>query len=296
MQELPIDITYGHYVCTHLIGGDADDAVYLGYHRQHPNTHIAIRTLQLPSARIDAETINACNDHMATVQRVTAPHIVSVLDYGNTDSNFYIVMPYIRGKSLRTLIRATDRKPTSMPSLGEILTFMRTIADTLDTIHSAGLTHGALEPRNILIDQNQQFQLNDFGLAKLSKIVFSLANTASFWTGTYTAPEIWRGERNTPFSDQYSLACVAYLLVTGRAPFRAQTIFDMMQQHQESIITPPSYIRQDAPASLLMFFLTATAKRPEERFRSLQEMVTEFEYAIDGYEGEPSNFFDITND
>lgn len=296
MQELPVNVFYGDYVCTHVIAGDNDGAVYKAHHQKQPDTEFAIRMLQLPAEKTDEETITACNDHMALVQAVTAPHTVPVLDYGNNSHEYYIVMPYIEGKSLREMIKETDRQPDSMPSLGEVLHFAKTLKESLEGIHSAGLTHGAIEPRNIFIDKQKGIHLTDFGLSKLSKIAFSLANTGSFWTGKYTAPEVWDGERNTASSDQYSLACVMYLLVTGRAPFQAKTIFEMMKQHQESIITPPHYVRRDAPSSLLMFFLTATAKRPAERYRSLQELVDEFEMAIRGNEGEPTNFFDITEE
>jgi len=296
MQKLPVKIVYGDYVCTHVIAADPEGAVYQAHHQDDPNSKFAVRMLQFPAEKINAEVITECNDHMQLVKAVSAPHTVPVLDYGNDKFEYYLVMPYVEGQSLRTLIKRTDRKPQSMPSFGEILQFTKTMVEALDGIHGAGLTHSAIEPRNILIDKDQNLHVTDFGLAKLTKIAFSLANTGSFWTGKYTAPEVWDGERNTPSSDQYSLACVMYLLVTGRAPFRAKTIFEMMEQHQNAIITPPHYVRKDAPSSLLMFFLTATAKRPAERFRSLQEMIEEFELAIRGNEGEPTGFFDITQD
>jgi len=291
MQQLPNNEVYGDYVCTKLIGGNAEGAVYKAHHKDDENSEYAVRVLQFPVEKLDKDTINECNDHMTIVKSVTAPHAVPVVAYGNSDHEYYIVMPYVEGKSLRHLIKRTDRQPESMPSFGEILTFTQTLVEALEAIHTTGLTHGAIEPRNILIDASQGIHLNDFGLSKLTKIVFSLANTGSFWTGKYTAPEVWDGERNTPSSDQYSLACVMYLLITGRAPFRAKTIFEMMEQHQNAIITPPHYIRRDAPSSLLMFFLTATAKRPAERFRSLSELQEEFALCIKGLETEPTHFF-----
>lgn len=296
MQELPFNLVYGDYVCTHIIAGDSDGAVYKAHHTKQPETAFAVRTLQLPTQRINQDTITVCNDHMMLVKAVSAPHLVPILEYGNQEHEYYIVMPYIEGVSLRTLIKRTDRKPSSMPSFGEILDFARTMAEALDGIHQAGLTHGAIEPRNILVDEHQTLHLNDFGLAKLTKIAYSLMATGSLWTGKYTAPEVWDGERNTPASDQYSLACVMYLLLTGRAPFQAKSIYDMMEKHQNAIITPPHYVRRDAPSSLLMFFLTATAKRPAERYRTLQEMIAEFENAIRGNEGEPTEFFTITGE
>lgn len=293
MLELRKNAIYGNYICTHSLNATPQGAVYLAYHKDVPDQPLALRTLQLPSEKMTALVLDECNDHMALVKSVTAPHTIPVLDYGVRDYEYYLVMPYIDGMSLSTLIKKADRDPDAMPSFGEILTFTETIIDALDEIHKAGMTHGAIEPRNIFIDYDSQTHLADIGLARLMKIAFSLQNTGSFWTGKYTAPEVWNGERNTPLSDQYSLACVIYRLMTGRAPFRAKTFYEMMELHQNAIITPPSYIRKNAPASLLMFFLTATAKRPTERFRSLQEFLRELTLAIRSVGDEPIGFFDI---
>ena len=180
-----------------------------------------------------------------------------------------------------------------MPSLGEILEFARLIGNALDYLHGMGISHGSIEPRNILFNANHEVFLADVGLARLLKILFSLENTGSFWTGKYTAPEVWDGERITPSSDLYSLACVLYHLVTGRAPFDGKTIFDQLEQHKNAIATPPHYIREGVPFALTMFFLTATAKTPPERFRTIQEFIYEFGSAIAGDEGEATTFFNV---
>ena len=290
MDKLPASQTYGNYECTHLLSATSEGAVYKAHHVDDQNSQFAVRTLQIPEGKLD-DILQECNTHMAEVKAINAPHIIPVLDYGNVAHEYYIVMPFIDGVSLRELIKQTDRTPESMPSFGEILTLTQALGAALNVIHGAGLAHGAVEPRNILITPDQSIYLADIGVARLTKITFSLQATSSFWTGEYTAPEIWHGERITPFSDQYSLACVLYLLVTGRAPFHAKTIFEMMNLHENTTITPPHYIRDDAPFELTLFFLTATAKIPAERYRSIQELVDEFADAVEDEEGEPTGFF-----
>jgi serine/threonine protein kinase len=294
MDKLSINQIYGNYECTHLLSSTSEGAIYKAHHVGNRDNEFAVRTLQIPEGKLD-EVLAECNDHMMAVKAITAPHIVPVVDYGNDEYTYYVVMPFIEGVSLASLIKRTDRTPQSMPSFGEILEVTQAIGEALTSIHDAGLAHGAVEPRNILITPDKSVYLTDIGISRLVKITFSLQSTSSFWTGKYTAPEIWIGERITPSSDQYSLACVIYLLVTGNAPFKAKTIFEMMKSHQSSIVTPPHYIRDDAPFELTLFFLTATAKTPPERYRSIQELVDEFEDAIMGEEGEPTQFFDISS-
>jgi serine/threonine protein kinase len=292
MDKLPVSQIYGNYECTHQLSATSGGAVYKAHHVDDQNSQFAVRTLQIPDGKLD-DILQECNNHMQAVKAITAPHIIPVLDYGNVDHEYYVIMPFIEGMSLRELIKQTDRTPESMPSFGEILTLTQALGEALNVIHSAGLAHGAVEPRNILITPDQSIYLADIGIARLTKITFSLQATSSFWTGEYTAPEIWHGERITPSSDQYSLACVLYLLVTGHAPFHAKTIFEMMNLHENTVIAPPHYIREDAPFELTLFFLTATAKTPPERYRSIQELVDEFADAVEDEEDEPTGFFNV---
>ena len=291
MEKLPANKIYGNYECTHLLSATSEGAVYKAHHVSNQGGEFALRTLQIPDGKLD-EVLQECNEHMLAVKAIKAPHIVPVIDYGNDDYTYYVVMPFIEGISLRSLIKQTDRTPESMPSYSEILELVKALGEALTSIHNEGLAHGAIEPRNILITPDKSIYLTDIGISRLVKITFSLQTTSSFWTGKYTAPEIWLGERITPASDQYSLACVLYLLVTGRDAFQAKTIFEMMKSHQNTIITPPHYVRDDAPFELTIFFLTATAKTPPERFRSIQELVDEFEEAVMGEEVKSTHFFD----
>ena len=111
MQKLPFNIVCGDYICSHLIAGNAEGAVYKAHHQNDTNTRYAIRIIRLPAKKTKPDVITKCNTHMATVKSVNAPHIVPVLDYGNNDLEYYLVMPYIEGKSIRTLVKETDRQP-----------------------------------------------------------------------------------------------------------------------------------------------------------------------------------------
>lgn len=293
MKPLIENKVYGDYECTHLLGISSHGAVYRANHVDDDDALFALRTLQIHSKNIDY-VVQECNEYMESLKSIQAPNVIPMIDYGHLEEEYYVVMPFVDGITLRNLIKQNEKENAPLPSLGEIYNFAQAICDALQSLNDIGLAHGAIQPRNILLTVNHEVFLADMGLARLIKLLFSLENTGSFFTGRYTAPEVWDGERISLSTDLYSLACVLYHLVTGRAPFDGKTIFDQMEQHKNAIVQPPHYFRKDAPFALTMFFLTATAKTPPERFRSIQEFLYEFNTAIVGDQGEPTTFFDIS--
>ena len=292
---MKLEKVLGDYVCTDLLDkATTGGAVFKAHHIDDPTEEFAVRMILLPERNVD-EILVDCQDHLMLVTAIDVPHTIPVVDFGHQDNEFYMVMPYSQGHSLRSLYKRTDRSPEAMPSYSEILRFAQSLTEALEQLHSVGIGHGLLDPRNIIVSSDKNFFLADIGVSRLMKIVLSLQTTSALWTGKYTAPEVWEGTRITPESDQYSLACVLYLLITGRAPFQAKTIAEMMGLHKEAIITPPHYIRKDAPASLTMFFLTATAKIPDQRFRSFTEFLNEFAACLEDKDDETTDFFDITS-
>lgn len=295
MKRLVNSKDYGTYRCTHLLGATPYGAVYRATHVDDENQLFALRTLTIPNRDLD-DILTASNKHLQAMQKIKAPNVIPVIDYGNDPHEFYIVTPYIVGPTLRQLIKDNEQAALRLPSFGEILNFTKSLGTALESLHDLDIAHGAIQPRNILITTGNHVYLADMGLSRLLKIFFALETTGSMWTGKYTAPEVWDGERITQSTDLYSFACVLYRLITGRVPFTGKSIFDQMKEHKTGVITPPHYVRADSPISLTMFFLTATAKTPPERFRSVQEFVTEFEMSLEGNVGTPTGFFDIPHD
>jgi serine/threonine protein kinase len=178
-----------------------------------------------------------------------------------------------------------------LPSPGEVVEMLERVADALDGLHSEDMVHGQVEPRNIMFDEHGLAYLADIGLTRLLKIIYSLDATNSFNTNKYTAPELWDGQRPLPATDQYSLACIAYELITGRPPFDAPTIFGLMKQHTDDVVLPPHYVRDGIPADLALPFWQAMAKPPERRYHNIYAFVEEVRQAVADKEGSPTGFF-----
>lgn len=279
---------YGAYHCSKMLGATSEGAVYLAHHADKPEEALALRALNIPHDKVD-DVLSACKEHIEIVKTLNAPHLIPVLDYGHKDNEFYLVMPFIRGKSLLQKFYEAEH----LPSLGEVFHLLSIIGMTLDRIHEQDHVHGMVEPRNILITPDEEFFLADIGLARLMKITFELANTGSFWAGKYSPPEIWEGERTLPQSDQYSLACLVYHLLVGKPPFNAGSILGLLQQHQNELITPPHYLREELPADLTFPLIRATSKDPRDRYRTVARFVEDIADIVEGNEGEPTGFYEI---
>lgn len=286
-KTLPLKREYGPYLCYQIIGMGENSIVYRARHRK-TREKFAVRVVRI-TATDEAESIIAdCKEELKALQAVESEYIVPIKDFGTDAYSLYIAMGDMQGE---TLMHRRKEFPDDLPSLAETAEMLHRIAIALDEIHLLGMIHGQLEPRNILFDAEGKAYLGDVGLSRLLKIIFKLGASNSFTMSKYSAPEVWEGERPRPASDQYSLACIAYELVTGRPPFVGSSVFDLMMQHREDIIELPHYVRGNLPVALTMPLLHAMAKNPEQRYSNVQYFYKEFLQSIKGYEGEATNYF-----
>lgn len=290
---------YGDYRCVALLDKAHDSALY---HALNIKTG-KMFTLRVVTLRKDAHRqINLEEAHtlirheLEGIMRLQHETMVSVLDFGIDENTLYMVLPMMRGNSLHNRLEArniTAQNTEGLPSLGQIAQLVRRVAEALQALHQATVVHGQVEPRAILFDEEGMSYLADVGLIRLQKIIFQLNNTNSFSLTRYSAPELWEGSKPQPASDQYALACIAYELITGRAPFESPTLFGLMKSHVNDAVMPPHYVRRDMklPTELAMVFWQALAKPIDRRFLQVGDFGREFERVVQGYEGEPSDFF-----
>ncbi|PJF27631.1 MAG: serine/threonine protein kinase, partial [Phototrophicales bacterium] len=143
-----------------------------------------------------------------------------------------------------------------------------------------------------MFDNQGNAYLVDFGIAKLMHATNKLTGTGvSVGTPAYMAPEQWSGEEVFPATDQYSLAVLAYITITGREPFEASTPFQLLNKHLHEMPTPLTVVRADLPPALDIVLARALAKDPKARFPSCTAFAQAFESAIEGNKGAETNFF-----
>jgi serine/threonine protein kinase len=292
-----INRRYGPYHCVGLLEASADSALYHALHNKSGRM-VTLRVLSLSRDVKHPEKLAQmkadCVAEIETVQQLNHPHLIPIIDHGTEDYVVYFATPYMKNGNLYQRLRRgnTSRLPDNMPSLGQIAQLTSEVASALQEVHNHGLVHGQVEPRAILIDQGKAY-LAEVGLMKLHKIIFHLDKTNSFSVTRYSAPELWEGERPQAASDQYALACITYELITGRAPFEADTLIGLMRSHLDEAVLPPNYVRPELklPMELSMVFWQALAKPVDRRYASVTEFAEAFREAIGNHVGKDTDFF-----
>lgn len=215
------------------------------------------------------------------IARLNHSNIVRVLDFGYEDSLHYMVMDLIDAESLRArLVRARDEGMTLQ--LQTTLTILRQIASALTYAHGLGLVHRDVKPGNILLARTGQAYLADFGVVKIVGDSQITSTGALVGTPDYMAPEQSSGAVDIgPASDQYSLAVVAYEMLTARVPFQAPTPVAVMHKHMVEPPPPPRTIAPWIPLAAEQVLLRALAKDPSQRFESVDAFVSRLAEAFD---------------
>jgi len=201
--------------------------------------------------------------------------ILPIHDAGESDGLLYIVMPYVRGADLQTLIDEAGRMEPA-----DVVAILSPIASALDTAHAAGLLHRDVKPANILIagveaGSSRRVYLSDFGLVKSVVGGDAVSTDTGTLMGTmpYVAPEIWRGEPLDGRVDQYALACTLFYAVTGQLPFGNAEPVVMMYRHLQEPVPSVTERQPSLPHALDDVTRRGMAKDRDERFPDCAAMV-----------------------
>jgi eukaryotic-like serine/threonine-protein kinase len=208
------------------------------------------------------------------------PNIVSLYDYGADGSTYFIVMEFIEGRPLSDIINSEG--PLLPERAAEIAS---DVANALQRAHSAGLVHRDVKPGNIMVTRNGQTKVTDFGIVRaLGGDAEQTMTQAGMVIGTaaYLSPEQAQGEAIDARSDVYSLGCVLFEMLTGRAPFTGETPLAIAYKHVRERPQPPSTVNPDVPDALDAITLKAMGKRPDDRYSSAKEMQADLDRFLAG--------------
>lgn len=257
----------GKYHIIRELGRGGMGVVYL---TQDPavNRQLALKVLPAELAT-DEISRRRFEQEVAVFARLEHPHIVPTYAVDLSGPSPLLVMRYLAGGSLR------DRMNSGRLSQAELWRSMNQVARALDYAHNEGLVHRDVKPTNILFDDTGNAYVSDFGIAKIINAT-SMLTMANSMIGTpaYMSPEQFRQDEVDGHSDQYSLAVVLFEALTGRPPFSGDTL-QLMYQHVYE--RPPSIhsLVKNLPAGLSAVFERALAKRPEQRYPSVEAFITD---------------------
>jgi serine/threonine-protein kinase len=191
------------------------------------------------------------------------PNIVTVYDYGQDGAQSYIVMEYVEGRDLKTVIRSE-----APLQLDRALDLMIQACAALGAAHRAGLVHCDVKPQNILVTNDGRVKVTDFGIARAMSASVP-QNVETVWgTPHYFSPEQAAGEPPTPASDVYSLGVVLYEMLAGRVPFDADNHTDLAMQHLRDEPPPLAALNPAVPIQIEQIINKAMSKEPANRYRT----------------------------
>ncbi|HYN81639.1 MAG TPA: protein kinase [Gemmatimonadaceae bacterium] len=261
------------YAIERELGSGGMAVVHLAEERKHARK-VAIKILRAEfTASVGAERFLR---EIGIAARLSHPHIVPLIDSGETEGQLYYVSPYVPGGSLRDRLRREKKL-----SLRETQRITQQIATALDYAHRNGFVHRDVKPENILFADGHAL-LADFGIAHARRVAGGDAISESglaVGTPAYMSPEQATAEENLDgSSDIYSLACVVYEMLTGEPPFHGYSARAVMVRHVMETPRPARALQPDVPPGVERALARALAKRPEERFAG----VLDFAAAIEG--------------
>jgi serine/threonine-protein kinase len=222
-----------------------------------------------------------------TAAAVDDPHIIPVYEAGEAQGVLFIAMRLVPGKDVRTLLHEQGPLPPAQAAA-----IIAQVASALDAAHAAGLVHRDVKPANMLIDiragRADHVYLTDFGISKQQTSSIGLTGTGQFLgTPDYIAPEQIQGGRVDGRTDQYSLACAAFELLTGQPPFQRDQGMAIIWAQLHDQPPPIGSLRPGLPATLDAVFGRALAKAPQHRFATCQEFADTLQAALSVAPGPP---------
>lgn len=263
----------GQYEIIGLIGHGGMATVYRGW-QASTSRKVAIKIID-PERAQQGDFLIRFRHEVQTLASLSHPHIVKVFDSGEDDGLAYLVMEFLAGGNLEDRIQA---KPYELLAVGQLLD---QISSALDYAHARGIVHCDLKPNNILLDEEGNAYLTDFGIARMMKEAVLVAQSDS-QTGTpaYMAPEQWQNQRLDKKTDIYALGVILFQLLTGEVPFIAYTPYSMMQKHLTEAPRSIRRLKPDLPPGIERIIHKALNKNPAERFKSAGNMAKAYKAAI----------------
>ncbi|MBN2848782.1 MAG: Stk1 family PASTA domain-containing Ser/Thr kinase [Coriobacteriia bacterium] len=269
------ELTFGRrYRATEKIGSGGMADVYKAVDEVLGRT-VAVKVLH---ARYAAEPnfVARFRQEAQAAANLSHPNIVNIYDWGRDGDTYYIVMEYVNGTDLKSLV--TERGPLDPLKAAEYAT---QVCAALGVAHGYDIIHRDIKPHNIVLTPDGAIKVMDFGIARAGNTTMTQTGSV-LGTAQYLSPEQAQGRALTPASDLYSLGVTLYEMVTGRVPFEGDTPVATALMQVNDTPTPPRQIRGSIPPGLEAVILRAMRKDPAQRYSSAAEMRDDLKRVLAG--------------
>lgn len=254
---------HDRYELRERIGAGGMAEVWEGFDHKL-NRRIAIKMMH-PHLAADRSILGRFRSEAQAAARLTHPAIVAIYDTVTTEDNDAIIMEFVQGEDLRTIL---NQKPTL--AAADAVEVALQLAGALGHAHQNGIIHRDVKPANILVRPDRRVKLSDFGIAKALDQVGHTETGSLMGTVKYLSPEQIEGAPVDGRTDLYSLSTVLYEMLCGQVPFVATDLMGAMQRLRKD---PPlaRNVRPDLPISLEAFLQQGLARRPDDRYNNANE-------------------------
>jgi eukaryotic-like serine/threonine-protein kinase len=230
---------------------------------------VAVKVL-FPEYARDPSFVERFRREAQSAANLNHPNIVGIFDWGQERGTYFIVMEYVRGRSLRQVVQADGAfTPRRTAQIGA------EIAGALEFAHRNGVIHRDVKPGNVLLTDDNDVKVTDFGIARANTSDALTQTGAVMGTAAYLSPEQAQGLSVDGRSDVYSLGVVLYEMVTGVAPFRGESPVAVAYKQVRENPDPPSVHAPDLPPDLEHIILTAMSKDADSRYQTAEELRTD---------------------
>ena len=231
------------------------------------NREVAVKVLRGELSH-DPMTLLRFQREAGAASKLSHPNVVDVYDVGESDGRHYIVMEYVRGRTLKQLIAQRGAL-----NLDEAIDIMMQLTSAISLAHEKHIIHRDIKPQNILVKDDGTVKITDFGIAIAHDSIQLTQNHTVMGSAHYLAPETTKGEAPTSAVDIYALGIVFYELLSGKVPFNGTNPTEIAVKHLREKMPYIRDFNPTIPQSVENVILKATAKRVDQRYQSVDEMI-----------------------
>lgn len=239
------------------------------------NREVAIKILRGELGN-DPVTLLRFQREANAASKLNHPNVVQVYDVGTSEDRHFIVMEYIRGKTLKQLIQLRGALHKE-----EAVSIMKQLLSAVAEAHRHNIIHRDIKPQNVLVKDDGTVKITDFGIALAHNAVQLTQSDSVLGSAHYLAPETTRGEAATNQCDIYSLGIVFYELLCGSVPFTGDNPVQIAMKHLSEEIPSIREFNPSLPQSIENIIIKATAKNKAYRYQSVEEMLHDVETCLD---------------
>ena len=271
-------LVVGEYLLVDRIGAGGMGQVFKARHLRMQRT-VALKMMSSQAMK-DEASVKRFQREVRAAARLEHPSIVTAYDAGQAGKSHYLVMQFVDGGDLAQWVKAKGQLP-----IGQAAEFIAQAARGLAYAHAEGVVHRDIKPANLLVDKKGSVKILDMGLARIADGGGEDLTGTEQVMGTvdYMSPEQASGSKSADGrADIYSLGCTLWFLLTGKRLYEAETLIARLIKHRDEALPSLLQVRDDAPWSLEQTLHKMIAKKPEDRFQTMDDVVAALDALRDG--------------